>query len=254
MRKIWIIFPLGLVVGIAVIGYFGYRFVADTVMLPDELAPYESDFKAWDQIESKAPAPGPDARLTAKHVKLFTAMLDSINIGADHLERAVEDLAVDTSKDGRFSANILAAPGVVRHALMAGPVTRRAIVNFLNKNRLSWEEYRWMRDRILVASGITPAEADSSSVINLTTEGRAADYMTGAEFDPNNASWTEEGSFGTDTTDDLSRFAQGERYSHLDDLRSEITVDSAEVVLVAPHRKRLLERALRCMIGADHEF
>jgi hypothetical protein len=269
MRKIWIILPLGLAISIAMIGYFGYRAIKETLTLPEELAPYESRAAALKLIRSAAPAPGPEARLTARQVELFIGMLDSINIGSDNLEPALDALHLDTNGRGKSKPNILAVPGVVHQALMMAPLTRRAIVNYLNNNGLSWEEYLWIKERVLAASGITRAEADSSGEINAPASSRALKHAVHELADTLKAeklrqmakarknidtAWEGNGFDEADTSFDDAELGFDNTYEYLDELRTSVTVDASETALVARHRDLLLRRALKCMQGRDEEF
>jgi hypothetical protein len=206
-------------------------------------------------------------------------MLDSINIGADQLRPAIDKLEMDTLKHGRVRPNVLAVPGVVHQALIAGALTRRAIVNYLNDKGLSWEQYLWIKEHVLAASGITPQEADSSSVLNLPMSEefigaklkkldslKARDRQMiplrisrksgdrASKADRKDRGDDDDDIAGDDSTGSDFDVADLNSFDYLNELRTRVVADSSEVALVAPRRALLLRRALSCMRGRDKEF
>ena len=230
MRKGCIVFTVLLAVAIGVAGYFGYSYISDSLDIPEELAEYGSHDDALAHITSKAPAPGPEARITKEKMETLLGAFDSIQTGWRVTAVAIDSLAnIDKGADSS-AMGLLTMPQFIRQAMMGVMMTRRALVTHLNASNLSWEEYQWLKTRAIAAAGIDKPEADSVFALSLPSRLAVRNRTN---------------SFGE------SELANEKLFENVARVRSSGTIDSTETALARHYRNALLTRGSAALKGLE---
>ncbi|MDB5033413.1 MAG: hypothetical protein JWQ98_654 [Chlorobi bacterium] len=229
MRKGCIIFTVLLVLIIAGAGFAGYRYLRNSLDISPDLKFYSNKDSVLGKIRNHAPAPGRNEHLTRQQVTLFIGALDSAASGWRDLRAAIDSLHIRSGKDSS-GMNIWASPKLVREIILAPLVTRRAIVGYLNRNNLSWEEYIWIKERTVAAADINEGDLDSAETAVMRSHFRL--YGNGA---------------------DVKR-----KLSHSDDffrnvaqIRNGSLINDHDRELAAPYREVLLSRGLPALMGTE---
>ncbi|MEP7219412.1 MAG: hypothetical protein ABI876_10870 [Bacteroidota bacterium] len=229
MRKGCIIFTVLLVVLIAGAGFAGYHYLKNSLGISADLKAYANKDSVLGKLRSHAPAPGRNEHLTKQQVALFIGALDSAATGWRNLRAAIDSFRIGTGT-GKDSSemNISASPKLVRGIILAPLVTRRAIVNYLNNNNLSWEQYLWIKERTVAAADINAGDLDSAE----TAVARA--HLHGK---------------GPDIKGKLSR--SDDFFRKVEQIRNNGLLNDHDRELAAPYRDLLLSRGLPTLMGTE---
>jgi len=224
MRKGCIGAVAALALIVLVLGYVGYRYLTTVLEVPEDLARYNDPLEAAALIRDTTPAPPDTAHFTATDLERYLGGLDSVAAGWQPLVRAFDSLILVSRNDASDTTLSLAnAPNVLRQLAIFGPRTHRAIVHYLNDQRLSLARYIWIRDRVIAASGVTDHEVRQAAERTL---------RHGLSFP-----------FGADLQRDL--------FARVEKLRVTGRIDSTEHALARPHRDELLERGLFSLMNLE---
>lgn len=230
MRKGCVVFTVLVALGIAIAGFFAYSYISDSLDIPDELAEYGSHNDALSHITSTAPAPGPEARITEEKIQALFGAFDSIQAGWRITVVAIDSLANIGDAADSNELHFLTMPQFIRQAMIGVMTTRKGLVAHLNSVNLSWEEYLWLKTRVIAAAGIEKPEADSS--FNLT-------------LPPTLAVRNKKSGFGD------SERANEQFFDNVNRLRSIGVIDSGEIALARRHRAALLTRGSAALKGME---
>jgi hypothetical protein len=220
------------IIAVAIAGYFGYRHFAGALDVPEELEPYKDRDSVDAMIRSDAPAPAPGTTLDTAWLAFYVDGIDATS-AAFHSARGTLD---SMYRAGRATgdtgiASMLTSPSFYRAVTLMEPLTKRALVEFLNARNRSLDEYAWAKLRVLAATDITRATVDSTMRAFM---GR----ILGSS--PENFSFS---SRNSDTY-----------FAGVDSLRRSGAITDDERALVAPVRSRILERGLASLYGFDVDF
>ena len=196
---------------------------------PEELKPYATRESTMELIKSKALAPGDDARLTESDLQFYINSLDSINTGWGVFEAAWDSTTatLDTKENYTFDPLELDELGVLFFQM--NHYARRSLVNFLNSEGKSWDEYMWAKRRVLAASDVSQKElADTLRL-----------FMERYAFE------VEE--------DNMDQMVSPDLFRDIEEIRKK-GLDSAEIAMVKPYRDTLLMRGIHSLTQAEEMF
>ena len=221
---------LGFILFSVMVSGLGYMFIStlSDVMPPEELQPYTSLEETLKLVHSSTAAPGPGKRLTQENVEFFINGLDSVNASWEQLEPA---LAAQVEKSNE-KIDIIRSYEEFKEMIHLPFYTRQGLVNYLNLEGKSWDEYLWAKARIVAASGITQEEAHTVLRSLYSTYFILEDQQNVLE---------------------TIRDGSDSFYTRVDSLR-ENGVDSTEIALVAPYRDVLLSKGLHSLMGVETMF
>jgi hypothetical protein len=221
-----------LVIVVAIAGYFGYRYFAGALDLPEELEPYTEADSVRAQVRSHAPRPPAATRLDRQWLALYVDGLDSIGGALLDTRDVIDSMYRSAQARGDTGITVLVtSPTFFRAMAIIAPSTKRALVDYLNGRGRSLDEYHWAKERTLAATDITRETADSTL--------RA---MIGRFFNTGDAKL----SLGGDAIDVW--------FERIDSLRSSGAIGDDERALALPMRQRILERGLASLYGFDTDF
>lgn len=221
---------LGLILTTVMISGLAYMFVTTvTDMLPpEELRPYSSEEGTREKIVSDAPAPGGDARLSEADLQFYLGALNTIDKPWQDLRGRFDSVVgADSQK-----IDLIRAFDEFKQMIHLPFYSRRALVDYLNTQRVSWDQYLWTKGRIVAASGITQEEAH-----------KALRDLYGEYF-----LLEEEEKAMTAIREGSDQF-----YSRVDSIRT-AGVDSSEIALVRPYHDTLLTKGLHSLMGIETMF
>ncbi|MCE2502808.1 MAG: hypothetical protein J4G05_01935 [Chlorobi bacterium] len=196
---------------------------------PEELKPYATRESTMELIKSKAPAPGPDARLTESDVEFYIDALDSINVGWDIFKVAWDSMMATRNPDDDFMFDPLELDELGVLFFQMNLHARHSLINYLNQEGKSWDEYLWVKRRVIVASDISQSE--------LTDTLRA--FIERYAFE------VEE--------EEKNRLASPDLFGLVEEIRRQ-GVDSIERAFVKPYRDTLLTHGLHSLTQAEEMF
>lgn len=227
MRTGCIVAAIVLVVVIGIAGFFGYQMINESFDIPEQLEAYNDPELMRSLVKSKAPAPPDTAHLTQERVQKFMGALDSLGSGWQGLALLIDSLQ---SEKGQEQFSIWSSPALINQMMQTPLTMRRALVNYLNLHNISWEEYVWLKERTIAASGITLRETDSS-----------LNAVVSAHF-----------KMGTpDMITTKSKETATDFFHRVEALRMSGAVDSSDIALVAPYRETLLSKGLPALAGIE---
>ena len=195
---------------------------------PEELQPYATRESAMALIQSSNPAPGEGKRLTEEDVAFYLNSFDSLNAGW-RIFQSAWDSTMATRKpddDEKFDPLDLDDLGVIffRTNLYA----RRALINYLNEKKRSWDEYQWAKRRVVAASGITQQEFTDT----------LRNFMIRHNFN---------------LEEENQPLASENLFADVREIQS-AGIDSTERALVAPYRTILLSEGLHSLAQTEEQF
>lgn len=221
---------LGLVIGMVMVSGFAYMAVMTLrdMLPPDELQPYASQEETVKLVQSKTPPPGPDARLNEENVRFYLGAFDSVNAKWNAATVRIDSAVKATGE----KIDLIRSEDEFREMIHLPLYARQSLVNYLNVQGKSWEEYLWAKKRVVAASGITQADAFASF--------RA---LYGKYFELE------------DEQKSVEQIRQGSNnfYKEVEDIRKR-GIDSAERALVAPYRDTLLQKGLHSLMEIETMF
>lgn len=221
-----------LIIALAVAGYFGYRYFAAALDVPEELEPYTMIDSVRARVRSKTPAPASDARLDARWLALYIDGLDSTGRALLATRTVIDSMFQSARARGDTGiTTLLTSPEFYRAVAIVGPATKRSLVGYLNTQGRSLEEYHWAKRHTLAATDITMQTADSM----LHT-------MVGRYFGAVESNVT----FGGKA---IARW-----FESIDSLRASGAISAEEKALAMPMRTAILERGLGSLYGFDTDF
>jgi hypothetical protein len=219
-RTGWVVLAVVLIGGLAASGYFVISFFS-FVKLPSELKRFDNADSAWTALTVPQRTPPDSARLDTRLVKIYIASLDSATAGFDASARAHHAFN-DRFERRHIEIGDVQSTGATEFQRI--PRQRRALIEFLNGNDLSREEYVWLKIRVLAAAGISATVADSAiEAWWVSSYGPDAMRGEGMKYAPDD-----------DGFDEL--------FQRVDAIHE--SIDSAEILLVQPYRARLLDHAV----------
>ncbi len=230
MRRGCIIFTLLITLGIAAGGYYAYHYLRGVFEVPDELAAYDNKDSLLARITSRAPAPAASEHLTPERVKLFIGAVDPVATGWRGLLSALDSMNLGAEVDST-EINFMTTPTVIHEIIRLPLVTRQGLVEYLNAQKLSLEEYIWLKERTVAASGITLREYDS--VLQATLQR----YVSSKNV------------MNIRNSHDAKLF-----FERVEQLRSSGAIDSSDIALAAPYRPLLLDRGLPVLLNIENDF
>jgi hypothetical protein len=197
--------------------------------LPDSVKALASRSGTLSQIRSRALAPPDNARLTPEKVGLFIGALDPIRIGWEKMKHTLD--SINRTGKGKGKVDFWGSPYFVRQVNMMPLDSRRQLVTYLNQKGLSWEEYVWLKEHVIAASGLTRGEFDSTFDVQLRHYFRSED------------------SSSTNAT----AVGAAELFKDIDVIRSR-GIDSSDAALAAPYRTLLLDKGFPALLGVETRF
>lgn len=216
-------------------GYFGYKFFKDLVAIPDDLKPYKESGAVLSMVKSHASPPPKGSLLTEKQLDLYLEALDSVGKGFMAFRKELDSMGL-TDPNDESAENLLKSASAIRPILLYSVITRRAIVNFLNRHNLSLDEYEWIRRRVIAASKITQQEFDSLHKVMIPPNTFLSGLYEGLESEE--PLWV----IPSNSVSQLPRHGT---------LYSEDAVDSTEILLVRPHHARILHNGFASLVGVE---
>ncbi len=215
---------------IGVVAVIGYHYVSNVLDIPDEYAAYTDMDSTIARVQSKTPAPPDSARLDSARLHEFLGTLGPVAKGLTPIIATLDSLHAASGDSASVSLSEM--PAMLRKVILTGPTSRRALVEYLNAHDISWAQYQWLKQRVILASGITPASVDSVIASRL------------AELLPES---------GTDLSDSTKTHVMPS-FDDVEQLRRTQPPDSAEIALVRPYRDTLLTKGLATLVGLDSKF
>jgi hypothetical protein len=232
MNRGCIISAVVVVLVVAIAGYYAYDRLKDVLSTPKDLLPYARLDSMQTRLDSHAPAPSPGTRLTAEHIRIFIGALDSVNVGWKEMERGFDSINLRKGVKDSGKIDLWASPFFLQQFMRMPLTARRALVAYLNANHASWEEYLWIKEHVIAASGITKEDVDSVFTV------RIHEYFSTADT----------------ARTSVSRDSMKVFFARVDALRAGGGVDSADMELAAPYRTAILDRGLLALLGLETNF
>jgi len=230
MRKGCGIITLLITICIAAGGYYAYRYLRGVFEVPHELAAYDDEASMLALITSTAPPPGASEHLTPERVQLFIGAVDPVAAGWRGLLTALDSMHLGADGDST-EINFMTTPTVIHEIIRLPLVTRRGLVEYLNAKNLSLQEYTWLKERTVAASGITLREYDSA------LHGTLQRYISSKNV------------ANIRNAHDSKLF-----FDRVEELRSSGAVDSSDMALAAPYRSVLLDKGLPVLLNIENDF
>ena len=221
---------IGVILLTVMVSGLGYMFIStlSEMMPPEELRPYAELESTLELVHSKAPAPGAGAQLNEDDVRFYLNALDSVNAPWEQLQPAI---SAEVEKSGE-KIDIIRSMEEFKEMVHLPFYSRRALVNYLNREGKSWDEYLWAKTRVVAAAGITQQDAQNAL--------RALyDKYFVLEQQEDVMQTIHEGSDGF--------------YQKVDSLQK-AGMDSAETALVMPYREVLFDKGLHSLVGIEMMF
>ncbi len=221
---------IGLVLLTVMVSGLGYMFVTtlSEILPPSELRPYATLEETLKMVHSSAVAPGSEARLTETEVQFYLTALDSVNAPWEQLLPTIKE-AVEQSGE---QVDIIRSMEEFKEMIHLPFYARRGLVNYLNVQGKSWDQYLWAKARVIAASGITQQEAHT------VLHDLYSQYFVLEE---------------QATVLDAIREGSDSFYQRVDSLRKG-SIDSTEIALVEPYRDVLLGKGLHSLVGIETMF
>lgn len=221
---------VALIVGIA--GYYAYDRLKGVLEMPPELLPYGRVDSMQTRIASQAPTPPPGTHLTADQVRFFVGALDSVNLGWVVMERGLDSINFRNGVKDSGKIDLWASPFFLQQFMQMPLIARRALVAHLNANHISWNEYLWIKDHVIGASGIGKNDVDSVFTV------RIHEYFSEADT----------------TRTSVGRDSMNVFFGRIEALRSSGVIDSSEIALVVPYRNTILDKGMLTLLGLETNF
>lgn len=221
---------LGVVLAMVMVSGLAYLAITTIrdMLPPAELTPYATLDETKKLVKSSAPAPGPDGRLNEESVRFYVGAFDSINAEWDVLADRIDS---SVKADGE-KIDLIRSFDRFKEMIHLPLYARRGLVNYLNVQGKSWDEYLWAKKRTVAASGITQEDAN-----NALRETYGKYFVLQDEA----------------SAMDAIREGSNDFYKEVEAIRA-AGIDSAEAALVAPYRQTLLDKGLHSLMEIETMF
>lgn len=221
---------IGIVLLTVMVSGLGYLFIStlSDMLPPEELRAYTELESTLELVHSKASEPGAGTKLNEADVQFYLNALDSVNAPWEQLLPA---LSAEVEKNGE-KIDIIRSMEQFKEMIHLPFYSRRALVNYLNREGKSWDEYLWTKARVLAAAGITQEDAQSA----LRT--LYSDYFVLEE---------------QEEVMQTIHAGSDSFYQKVDSLRK-AGIDSTETALATPYRDVLLNKGVHSLVGIETMF
>ena len=218
---------LGIIVLFLLVSGLGYMWwqAYNKFNPPAELREYAYRASLDSIVDSKAPARSDSAPLDAEEILFFMGAVDTVWSVWSEFDRVYDSAYAETGADEEFDPLEFDEVGTLFWRIPL--LTRRGLIDHLNKSNRSWEEYIGIKQRVVAAADISQREA-TDSLHALMRRYHLAVAEEGAPM-PN---------------DDLFRRT----------LELRPLLDSTEKAMAAPLREDILRRGVQLLVGTDEAF
>jgi hypothetical protein len=226
----FMIFSSILVGLILIIGLYTFINLKTSLELPEDLKHYADQQSTFAQIASRDAAYPDTTRLTQAHVDLFMGTLAPVASGYSYMKHKLDSLNSRQS-DTTEKVDFWGSPYFIQQMNRMPLAARKDLVAYLNRNKLSWNQYLWLKEHVVAASGITQHDFDSLFDSRLRPYFRAEDSAS----------------------TNMIPAAAVPLFQHARALRRS-AIDSSQIALVAPFRQRLLDSGFATLMGIETRF
>ena len=220
---------MGIILGFLLLTGLGYMVwqAISKYNPPDELAAYAFRSSYDSLILSNNPARDDAEPLNQGELDFYLGAVDTVWSAWEEFTVVFDSAYADAEEDEEFDPLTFDEVGTVFWHVPL--LARRGLVEHLNDNGRSWEEYLSIKQRVVAASDIEHNEA-IDSLRSLMRRYRFDMSDKGAAEVPNE-----------------------ELFKRVAELRA-LGIDSTEQALVAPHRETILTHGVHTLVGTDESF
>jgi hypothetical protein len=219
---------IGLILVVGLITFFNLK---TSLELPEDLKLYADRPSTMSQIASSKAAPADTMQLTEEHVDLFMGTLAPVSSGYAYMKHRLDSLNRREGATDKKRVDFWGSPFFIQQMNRMPLAARKDLVAYLNRHKPSWDEYLWLKEHVVAASGITRRDFDSLFDNRLRPYFRVEDSVS-TNMIPAGA---------------VPLFERAE-------LLRRTAIDSTEIALVAPHRQRLLDSGFASLMSIEVRF
>ncbi len=192
---------------------------------PEELKAYAYRASLDTILDSKAPARDDATPLDEEELAFFLGAVDTVWSVWSEFDRVYDSAYAETGPGEEFDPLEFDEVGTLFWRVPL--LTRRGLIDHLNRSNRSWEQYIGIKQRVVAAANIGQQEA-TDTLHALMRRHRLSVAEEGVDL-PN---------------DQLFQRA----------LELRPLLDSAEKAMVAPYRETLLNKGVHLLVGTDEAF